>query len=234
MIINGKEINAQTLAALIDESSLRGRSTADADAAIAKAKKYGFRSIYVPLYHLDYCAEQLKGSGIKVGTALDYPDGVSSPEIKYQMVREAVKRGADEIDVTLDLWALREKKYDKVVEGIKRTVDACDGHVSKIICEVKALTDDEMLAAADCVQEGGADYYKTSACYGGADMVRLVKLRERLTDAKLKVSGTGAFWMTAIVLGSLAAGGDIFGCHDGEQLIRELPVFEQIYSKIQF
>lgn len=234
MIINGKEINEKTLAALIDDSSARGPEQAALDAAIARAKKYKFRSLCVSAARTEYCVEQLKDSGVRVCVALDYPDGSSSPSEKYKMVQDVVRKGADDIDVTLDLAALKAKNYKLVVDGIRQVVEACEGRVSKIICEVKYLTMDEMLAAADCVQEGGADYYKTSAVYGGADMNRILPLRERLTDAKLKVSGTGSFWMPAIALGSLAAGCDIFGCHDGEQLIRELPIFEQIYSNIKF
>lgn len=234
MIINGKEINAQTLAGMIDESSLRSIRLEDADAAIAKAKKYGFRALYCPDYMVSYCAEHLKGSGVLVGTALDGPFGASSAAVKTAMIKDAIKRGTDDIDVSINSYALKAKNYDLVVEELKAVVDACDGHTSKIICEVKDLTDEQMLAAAECVQKAGADYYKTSAWFGGADMSRLVKLRAALSDAKLKVSGTGNFWMTAILLGSLAAGGDIFGCHDGEQLINELPLFEEIYSKIQF
>ena len=178
---------------LFDHTILKADATREAVAKICEeAKEYGFMSVCVNSYYTAFVAEKLKDSDVKVCTVVGFPLGQMSTKAKAAETELAVKDGADEIDMVINVGALKDKEYDVVCNDIKEVKKACGKALLKVIIETCLLTDEEKVKACELAKEAGADYVKTSTGFstGGADAHDVELMRKTVGDSMgVKASG---------------------------------------------
>ena len=178
---------------LFDHTILKADATREAVAKICEeAKEYGFMSVCVNSYYTAFVAEKLKDSDVKVCTVVGFPLGQMSTKAKAAETELAVKDGADEIDMVINVGALKDKEYDVVCNDIKEVKKACGQALLKVIIETCLLTDEEKVKACELAQEAGADYGKTSTGFstGGAEAHDVELMRKTVGDSMgVKASG---------------------------------------------
>ncbi len=158
-----------------------------------EAKKYGAASVCVNPIHVAFVKKQLEGSGVKTCCVIGFPLGATTPAVKAFETAEAVKNGADECDMVLNVGAVRDGNLELALEDIKGVVKAAAGHTVKVIIETCYLTDEEKKTAARLCMEGGADFVKTSSGFGtrGASVHDLELIRSVVGDKMRIKASTG-------------------------------------------
>ncbi len=167
-----------------------------AEAAVVKicneAKEYDFMSVCVNSYYTAFVAEQLRGTDVKVCTVVGFPLGQMSTKAKALETACAVEDGAQEIDMVLNVAALKDGKYDVVLEDIKAVKTACGDVLLKVILETCLLTKEEIVKASELSVEAGADFVKTSTGFstGGATKEDIALMRQAVgPNVGVKASG---------------------------------------------
>lgn len=154
---------------LFDHTILKADATKEAVKKICdEAKEYGFMSVCVNSFYTAYVAEQLKGTGVKTCTVVGFPLGQMSTRAKAAETAIAVEDGAEEIDMVINVGALKDKLYDVVLTDIKEVKKACGNAMLKVIIETCLLTDEEKIKACELAKEAEADYVKTSTGFSVA------------------------------------------------------------------
>ena len=133
--------------------------------------KYGCASVCIPASYVKDAAEYVDGK-IPVCTVIGFPNGYSTTAAKCFEAEDAVKNGAEEIDMVINIGALRDKKYDFTLNEINAVKTACRGKLLKVIIETCLLTDDEKKKMCEIVSESGADFIKTSTGFSTAGATR--------------------------------------------------------------
>lgn len=181
------------LAKYIDHTLLKPEATEEQVLAIIEeAKQYGFASVCVNPVWVSLAADKLAGSGVKVCTVIGFPLGANTAAVKAFETEEAVRNGADEIDMVINIGALKSGKYDLVEADIAAVVKASGSHLVKVIIETCLLTDEEKVAACRLAQSAGADFVKTSTGFstGGANTDDIRLMRKTVGSAMgVKASG---------------------------------------------
>ena len=131
--------------------------------------KYGCASVCIPPSYVKKAKEYV-GDSLKICTVIGFPNGYNTTAVKCFEAAEAVKEGAAEIDMVINIGMLKDKKYDDILSEIKAVKESCDGKLLKVIIETCLLTDEEKIRMCEIVSESGADYIKTSTGFstGGA------------------------------------------------------------------
>lgn len=131
--------------------------------------KYGCASVCIPPSYVKKAKEYVKDQ-VKICTVIGFPNGYNTTAVKCFETAEAVKEGADEIDMVINIGMLKDKRYDEIIEEIKAIKNSCDGRLLKVIIETCLLNDEEKIKMCQIVSESGADYIKTSTGFstGGA------------------------------------------------------------------
>ncbi len=178
----------------IDHTLLKPASTEEQVKKICKeAKEYGFASVCVNAYYTLLVRNELEGSNVKTCVVVGFPLGATIKEVKAFETKQAIENGAQEIDMVINIGALKDKKYDVVKEDIKAVVEAAKGKaLVKVILETCLLTDEEKVKACEICKEAGADFVKTSTGFstGGATTHDIKLMRETVgPDMGVKASG---------------------------------------------
>lgn len=180
-------------ASMIDHTLLKAEATKEQIAKIcAEAKQYGFASVCVNPTWVKFAAEQLEGAESVVCTVIGFPLGANTSAVKAFETKDAIANGAGEIDMVINIGALKEGNYDLVREDIKAVVDAANGTLVKVIIETCLLTDEEKVKACELSVEAGADFVKTSTGFstGGATAEDIALMRKTVgPDLGVKASG---------------------------------------------
>lgn len=157
-----------------------------------EAKEYKFASVCVNPTQVKYVASQLAGSGVKTCCVIGFPLGANTSFIKGVEAMEAVKNGADEVDMVINVGALKDKDYDLVYDDIKAVVDAAHPKAQvKVIIETCLLTDEEKVRACEIAKQAKADFVKTSTGFGsGGATVEDVRLMKRTVGDSMKVKAS--------------------------------------------
>ena len=153
--------------------------------------KYGTASVCIPPCYVKSAKEYLKGR-IRICTVIGFPNGYSSTPTKVFEAKDAILSGADEIDMVINVGALKDKRYAYVLEEIKAVKEACGDKTLKVIIETCLLTDEEKIEMCRIVSDAGADYIKTSTGFSnaGATMEDVILFSENLTGGvKIKAAG---------------------------------------------
>jgi deoxyribose-phosphate aldolase len=184
-----------SIAALIDHTLLKPEATAgDIRKLCEEARHYGFASVCVNPYWVRLVAKELAGSPVKVCSVVGFPLGASATEIKVAETAAAIRDGAQEIDMVLNIGELRGGNPDAVRADIKAVVDAAHGGgaIVKVILETALLNEEQKVAASLLSKEAGADFVKTSTGFGpgGATAADVALLRRTVGPAMgVKASG---------------------------------------------
>lgn len=176
-----------------DHTILKADAT---EAQVAKicneALENDFMSVCVNQYYTKFVAERLAGSNVKVCTVVGFPLGMSETRVKAFETKAAIEDGATEIDMVLNVGALKDGKYDYVVNDIRTLKEVCGDIVLKVILETCLLTENEIVKACELSKEAGADFVKTSTGFStaGAKTHHVALMRKTVgADMGVKASG---------------------------------------------
>jgi len=183
------------LAKTIDHTLLKPDATQDQIAQLCfEARKYGFASVCVNPTWVELCAKLLQGSPVKVCSVIGFPLGATMPEVKAFETQEALDHGATEIDMVINIGALKARDLDLVakdIRGVVQTAHAC-GALVKVIIEAVLLTDEEKTIASLLAKEAGADFVKTSTGFAsGGATVHDVELMRKAVGPEMGVKAAG-------------------------------------------
>ena len=208
-------------AQLIDHTLLKSAATRqDITRLCDEAKQYGFCSVCVNPFWVSYAKEQLKGSGVKVCTVIGFPLGANTTAVKTYETKDAVKNGADEIDMVLNIGALRAGEYDLVLADMQAVRQACAGKVLKVILETSQLTDAQKVKACELATKAQADFVKTSTGFvgTGATAKDVALMRKSIAPA-MQVKASGGVRTRADFDTMTAAGATRIGASSGIQIV---------------
>ncbi|MBL3399455.1 deoxyribose-phosphate aldolase [Staphylococcus pasteuri] len=211
-------------AKFIDHTQLKPESTREQiDKIINEAKEYGFKSICVNPTHVKYSAEQLKGTDVLVCTVIGFPLGASTKEVKAFETKNAIENGASEIDMVINIGALKDGRLDEVKDDIESVVKASNSKTVKVIIETVLLSDEEKVTACKIAKEAGADFVKTSTGFaGGGATASDVKLMKDTVGEALEVKASGGVRNLEDFNNMLEAGATRIGASAGVQIIQGL------------
>jgi len=213
-------------ASLIDHTLLKPTVTAvQIHQLCVEARDYGFAAVCVNPVWVALCAELLQGSAVKVCTVVGFPLGADLTQVKAFEAERCIALGASEIDMVLQIGALKAQQYDDVRADIAAVVAASHaaGTLVKVIIETCYLTDEEKIAACILAQEAGADFVKTSTGFGPAGAtVADVALMRRVVGPAMGVKAAGGIRSAADFRAMIAAGANRIGASAGVQIMAEL------------
>jgi len=185
---------SETLAKLIDHTALKPDVThAQIQTLCEEARKYGFVSVCVNPYWVPMATQLLEGSDVLVCTVIGFPLGATLSEVKAFETRLSIEKGATEVDMVINIGALKDGEFDTVEADIKAVVDAAsDKALVKVILETCLLTTDEIETASRLAVKAGAGYVKTSTGFstGGATH-EAVKLMRQVVGSSIGVKASG-------------------------------------------
>ena len=207
----------------IDHTILKPEaSEAQVIALCEEAKEYDFASVCVNPTHVALCARLLANTDVKVCTVIGFPLGANTAEVKGFETRNAVENGATEIDMVINVGALKDKKYDVVFNDIKAVVDNAGGNLVKVIFETCLLTPEEIVKACELSVSAGADYVKTSTGFGkyGAT-VEDVALMRKTVGPNIGVKASGGVRTREDMLKMIEAGASRIGTSAGKTLMQK-------------
>lgn len=178
---------------LFDHTILKADATKeDVKKVCEEAMAYSFCSVCVNSYYVPYVAELLHGSDVKICTVVGFPLGAMSTRAKALEAKIAVMDGADEVDMVINIGALKDKDYDVVLEDIKAVKEACGNALLKVIIETCLLTDEEKIKACELSKEANADFVKTSTGFSTAGAkVEDVRLMRNTVGNDMGVKASG-------------------------------------------
>lgn len=174
----------------IDSTNLKMDATMkDIEDLCHEAIKYHFASVCVHPYYVPFAKKLLEGSNVLVDTVVGFPLGMNTKEVKAYEAIEAVNEGADEIDMVINIGALKDKDYDYVKEEIEEIRDAIDGKTLKVIIETSLLTEEEIIKMTQICNETFVHFIKTSTGFGsrGAsieDIETIMKYKNEVLEVK--------------------------------------------------
>ena len=178
---------------LFDHTLLKADATREQIIRLCEeAREYGFASVCVNSFYTALAAEELAGTDVKVCTVVGFPLGQMSTAAKAFEASRAIKDGADEIDMVINIGALKDSLEISVLEDIREVKKVCDSRVLKVIIETCLLTEDEKVLACRLAKEAGADFVKTSTGFstGGAKVEDVALMRSTVgDDMGVKASG---------------------------------------------
>lgn len=187
-----------------------------------EAMEYGFASVCINPCHVAYCADYLKDSDVNVCTVIGFPLGANTSAVKAFETKDAIANGADEIDMVMNIGALKDKNYDLVRDDVKAVVEAANGTLVKVILETCLLTEDEIKKACELCVEAKADYVKTSTGFStrGAT-IEDVRIMKEAVHGKAKVKAAGDVRTPEDMVKIVAAGADRIGTSAGCSLVKK-------------
>lgn len=183
---------------------------------IEEAKKYDFASVCVNPTWVSFAAQALKATDVKVCTVIGFPLGANTPELKAFETSDAIQNGANEVDMVINIGALKSRNFDLVERDIRAVVEAAEGTLVKVIIETCLLTDDEKVRACQLAQKAGADFVKTSTGFstGGATVADVALMRKTVgPDMGVKASGGARSYEDALAF--IKAGATRIGASSG-------------------
>ena len=176
-----------------DSTMLKAISTtSDIKKLCSDAKKYKFKAVCINPCYVSLAKELLKDTNVKVCTVIGFPLGANTTYIKVEEVRDAINNGADEVDMVINVGALKEKNYDYVINEIKELRNVSHNKILKVIIETCYLTEEEIIKMTEICNDTNVDFIKTSTGFGtrGASIEDIEIINKyKSNDLKIKASG---------------------------------------------
>ncbi len=210
----------------IDHTLLKADATKEQITKLCnEAKQYDFASVCVNTCYVPLCKELLKDSDVKVCTVVGFPLGAMDSKSKAYEAKTAVLNGAEEVDMVINIGALKDKDYKYVTNDIKEIVEASKPAIVKVIIETCLLTDEEKIAACKCALEAKAAFVKTSTGFStnGATLED-VKLMKEIVKDNCKVKAAGGIRTYEDAIKMIEAGADRLGCSAGIKIMEEAKI----------
>lgn len=213
------------IAALIDHTLLKQDATKNQiEKLCGEAKQHVFASVCVNPTWVSLSASLLKDSPVKVCTVIGFPLGASTSEVKAFETTNAIENGADEIDMVLNVGALKDGDFDYVQKDIEAVVQAAKGKaIVKVILETCLLTNEQIAKASELSKLAGADFVKTSTGFStGGATVEAVKLMRETVGPELGVKASGGVRSLADLEAMVEAGATRIGASSGVDIVNGL------------
>ncbi|WP_249871056.1 deoxyribose-phosphate aldolase [Oceanobacillus saliphilus] len=210
------------LAKYIDHTQLKPETTKEKIKQIVdEAKEYEFASVCVNPHWVSYCYEQLKETSVKVCTVIGFPLGATSTATKAFETKQAIKDGAEEVDMVINVGELKSGNDDFVKADIQAVVDAAKGHaLTKVIIETSLLSNEEKERACKLAKEAGADYVKTSTGFsGGGATIEDIKLMRKTVGPDMGVKASGGVRDLETTKAMIEAGATRIGASAGIDIV---------------
>ncbi len=227
------------LAKMIDHTQVRAYATEeDMRELCAEAKAHGFATVTVNPAWISFCAKQLAGSDVGVSACVGFPLGASTAHIKVEEARDAVRNGATEIEMVINIGALKSGYPTFVYQEIAAVVKAVQGIPVKVILECSFLTEEEKVDVCKMSMKAGAAYVMTATGYGhGGATPEDVGLMRQVVGETLGVKAAGGIrtYMDAVIM--MESGATRIGTSVGPQLLDDMPKdagHPGAYSKVRF
>ncbi len=211
-----------SFAKLFDHSIVRPNATREEALKFAEtAVRLRTAALTVQPHYIRLAAEQLKGTGVLVGTVVGFPHGNETPAMKEYQTKAVLDLGAEEIDMVMNIPALKNGEKELFIEDIQGVVRAAEGAKVKVITENYYLTDEEKRRACQWIAQAGAHFVKTSTAYadGGATLDD-VRLMYEAVEGKCQVKAAGGIREVNEILEYLKAGARRFGSTKTDQFVR--------------
>ena len=205
----------------IDYTNLSKVATADDIIKLCEeAKKYHFPVVCVSPYYVKAASEYLKDSTTEVCTVIGFPNGYSTKEVKQYEAIDAIHNGASEIDMVININALKNKDYDYVKDEIETIRDSIDGKVLKVIIETCLLTDDEIIKMTEICNETFVNFIKTSTGFDkeGATVEKIKLIKKHKNDV-LEIKASGGIKTSDDAIRMIEAGATRIGTSHGVDII---------------
>lgn len=222
-------LTQSALAAMIDHTLLKPEATqAEVEILCKEAATYKFASVCVNPWRVNFAANQLHGTDVAVCTVIGFPLGANASAVKAMEVIRALADGASELDMVVNIGALKEGKLSDVEGDIKAVVKAAQGRLVKVILETSLLTDEEIVAACKAAENAGAGFVKTSTGFAkppqgrpiGAT-VEAIRLINKTVGGRLGIKASGGIRDRSSMIALIEAGATRIGTSSGVALIKE-------------
>lgn len=209
------------LSKYIDHTLLKQDAVqAQFDQLCSEAKQYDFASVCVNPSWVEYCKKALEGSDVMVCTVIGFPLGATSTQSKAFETTQALKDGADEFDMVINIGALKDHRDKEVIEDIQAVVESAHGKTVKVIIETCLLSEEEKKRACDCVVLAKAHFVKTSTGFStNGATIEDVKLMKQQVNGKALVKAAGGVRSVEDLHAFIAAGADRIGTSSGVKLM---------------
>lgn len=211
------------IASMIDHTLLKPEATeADIRKVCAEAIEYKFKSVCINTHYVSLVSRLLAGSGVLTCCVVGFPLGASSTRAKIDETYDALKSGAHEIDMVINIGALKSGDWNTVKKDIEGVTSACRGRaIVKVILETSLLNDEEKIKACTIAKMAGADFVKTSTGFntGGATIAD-IKLMREVVGPKMGVKASGGIRDTETAKAMIAAGANRIGTSSGINIVK--------------
>ncbi len=186
-----------------------------------EAKEHEFAAVVVNSYYVGLVAQQLKGTKVKVASVVGFPLGACTTATKVFETEDAIRDGADEIDMVINIGALKDKDYDVVRNDIQSVITAARGKaIVKVIIESCLLSEDEIVKVCEICVDAGADYVKTSTGFStGGATIEAISLMKRTIKDKANIKASGGIRTYEDAISFINAGADRIGTSNGVVII---------------
>ncbi|QOY36192.1 deoxyribose-phosphate aldolase [Anaerobacillus isosaccharinicus] len=214
---------SEQLAQMIDHTLLKANATEEEIITLAnEAKEYNFASVCVNPTWVHKAAGILKGTEVKVCTVIGFPLGATTSDVKAFETKNAIENGATEVDMVINVGALKDKDFDLVEKDIRAVVEAAKGKaLTKVIIETSLLTDEEKVRACELAVKAGTDFVKTSTGFstGGATMADIALMRKTV-GPNIGVKASGGVRDRETALAMVEAGATRIGASAGISIVK--------------
>lgn len=212
------------LAKMIDHTNLKASTVKEEILKLTKeAKEYQFASVCVNPTWVELAAQELKGTDVKVCTVIGFPLGANTKEVKIYETKDAIEKGAQEIDMVINIGKLKDGDYDYVESEIAGVVQASKGKaIVKVIIETCLLTDDEKKQVCSVAVKAGADFVKTSTGFStGGATIDDVSLMRKTVGAHVGVKASGGIRTKEDAQAIVHAGATRIGASSGIAIVSQ-------------
>lgn len=212
------------LSHMIDHTLLKPEASQDQIAQLCyEAKKHNFASVCVNPSNVPLCAKLLRGSNVDICTVVGFPLGATPTDVKVFEAQQAIREGATEVDMVINVGALKSRDYEKVRRDIATIARACKAGnaLLKVIIEAALLTDEEKVIASHLAKLAGADFVKTSTGFGpGGATVEDVALMRKVVGPSIGVKAAGGIRTTEDARKMIAAGATRIGASASVKIVQ--------------
>lgn len=215
----------EELARTIDHTHLKPDTSPEKITQLCEeAKRYNFASVCINPSYVPLAAQLLKGTPVKVTTVIGFPLGATTSTAKAMETRDAIANRADEIDMVMNIGALKSKNYDLVKKDIQAVVNAANGKTVKVILETALLTQEEKIKACRIAKQAGADFVKTSTGFGGGGAtVADIALMRRIVGPLMGIKASGGVRTFEDVQALIKAGATRIGASASVAIMKGTP-----------
>ncbi|TKC19962.1 deoxyribose-phosphate aldolase [Robertmurraya kyonggiensis] len=216
---------ATNIAKYIDHTLLKADAKKDQiETLCQEAKEYNFASVCVNPTWVGLASEMLNGTGVDVCTVIGFPLGANTPETKAFETKNAIENGATEVDMVINIGALKSGNIELVEKDIRAVVEAAKGKaLTKVIIETSLLTDEEKVTACELSVKAGADFVKTSTGFStGGATVEDIRLMRKVVGPEIGVKASGGVRNAEDANNMIEAGATRIGASSGIAIVKGL------------